>query len=188
MFVLDIVLNNPIFHGKYYQNHNITFQDILAHPEIPWDMDWVSITVKYEFQDVLNHLDWRWNWKFVSKRFSITIQNVLDHPELPWNWEYLSINRNMTIDVILAHLDFPWRWDGLSNNACINWQDVCDNFHLPWDFDTMSTQYFSGCLRNHNYISKLNKNLQILCDLPKYIQMEIMEDKTTFSFYQLYHL
>jgi len=45
-----------------------------------------------KFQDILDHPEIPWNWHWLSKNPNVPLQYVLDHPELPWNWCGLSQN------------------------------------------------------------------------------------------------
>ena len=49
--------------------------------------------------------------------------------------------------------------------------DVKEKIALPYDF-----------------LTRLNKNVKVLCSIPKYIQMEILEDYTDWTFGNLYYL
>jgi len=63
---------------------------------------------------------------------------------------------------------------GLAATGPIDWNIVA----LPYDH--VISQYIK-------YFD-INKKLKILSRIPKYIKMEMMENETTLSFYQLYHL
>jgi hypothetical protein len=40
----------------------------------------------------------------------------------------------------------------------------------------------------YNFLGRLNKNVKVLCPIPKYIKMEILEDYTGWTFGNLYYL
>jgi hypothetical protein len=50
-------------------NPNITFQDVLTHPDKPWEWDWLS------------------------QNPNITFKDVLCNPNKPWDWASMSINK-----------------------------------------------------------------------------------------------
>ena len=64
---IEKLKDKPIWYGLSY-NPSITFQDVLKHPDVPW------------------------NWKGLSWNPSITFQDVLEHQELTCDWTSLSYN------------------------------------------------------------------------------------------------
>ena len=75
------------------RNPNITFDIVLAHPELPWDWFYLSQNPNITFDIILAHSELPWNWCCLSRNRNITFDNVLAHPELPWSWKYLSFNK-----------------------------------------------------------------------------------------------
>jgi hypothetical protein len=44
-------------------------------------------------QDVLDHPNAPWDWDDISGNPNITMRNILDHFDKPWDWEYISDNK-----------------------------------------------------------------------------------------------
>jgi hypothetical protein len=65
-------------------------------------------------KNVLDHPNLPWDWDWLSTNPSITFQNVLDHPKKPWDWFWLSYNPSITWKNVLNNLDKNWSWDILS--------------------------------------------------------------------------
>ena len=72
-------LDKPWNWGLLSWNPNITFDQVLAHPEKPW------------------------HWDGLSRNPRITLNNITNHPELPWDWKGLSGNFNITLEFILTN-------------------------------------------------------------------------------------
>lgn len=54
-----------------------------------------------------------------------------------------------------------------------------DNVIIGYPCDPVMSEY-KKCIN-------INKKLKIMCNIPQYIKMELMENQTTLSFYQLYN-
>jgi hypothetical protein len=107
--------------------------------------------------------------------------------DLPWDWSRISDHELISWEFISKHIDKDWNWRRLSTNISIHWQDILDNPKLPWDWSQIGCNHFNNS-KEYKYVTKLNYKLMVLANMPKYIKMELIEDKTFFTFYQLYHL
>ena len=70
----------------------MTWEIISAHPDQPWDYDYLSGNPIITPLIVKNNPDKNWNWDTFSKNPNITPSMVRNNPRLPWNWYYLSRN------------------------------------------------------------------------------------------------
>ena len=60
--------------------------------------------------------------------------------------------------------------------------------NYDWDWNYISeTRNFNKPEKEYKYLTNLNKKLEILGKIPTYIKMEMMEDKTVLSYYNLFH-
>jgi hypothetical protein len=68
------------------------------------------------------------------------------------------------------------------------WQHIVDmpNYHWAWNYIS-ETRNFNKPEKEYKYLTNLNKKLEILGKIPTYIKMEMMEDKTVLSYYNLFH-
>lgn len=74
---------------------------------------------------------------------------------------------------------FPWYWPGLTVQI-ENWQEFM--FDNPW-YWKVADRIFTFAETNYKYTSKTNHNLKILAKIPKYIQMDILEEYSIFNFF-----
>lgn len=70
-------------------------------------------------------------------------------------------------------------------NICIGSHASCvvfknDDVAIGYPCDPVISEY-KKCIN-------INKKLKIMCNIPQYIKMELIENQTTLSFYQLYNL
>ena len=96
---------------------------------------------------------------------------------IDWGWYNNQID---CLDEKFISIDSGfWRSLGLRADGKIfvrgsnRYDQVCpdEKFALPYDF-----------------LGRLNRNVKVLCSIPKYIKMEILEDYIGWSFGNLYHL
>jgi len=69
----------------------IDFVNIFPIPVEHWDE--ISVHPNITMQDILNHPDKPWNWHRISVHPNITMQDILNHPDKPWKWEIISYNK-----------------------------------------------------------------------------------------------
>lgn len=196
----------------------IKWQDVIGNNHLSWDIkylcenpsispeniitlvgrkDWVELSRHplLTFETVYNNQHLPWNWEVVYMNPAKTLDCLLYHPELPEYEKWIS-KRSIPFEIILNHklstdhdtLSF-WNWQDISYyNKSIKWQDVVDRSYLPWDWDGLITQNFDDPQKEYDYVAVLNVKLKILHNMPKYVKMEMIEDKTLLSYYQIYHI
>ena len=66
--------------------------DVLKHPELPWDWAVLSMKKDITMTHVMNNGDIPWSWVDLSCNpyLVITMADVLNNPEKPWDWKYMS--------------------------------------------------------------------------------------------------
>ncbi len=81
-YILVAYLNmNSFIKKEYFQaKPNLLFQIIQAHPDKPWD------------------------WDYISENPNITMEMINAHPDKPWNWGYLSFNKFSYNDIVYKRL------------------------------------------------------------------------------------
>lgn len=75
--------DNPNITLEYVSNHTDTIDN-------KWDWILLSTNRNITWNDVIEHPELPWDWKFVSWNPNVTLRNVLNHSDLPWNWNILS--------------------------------------------------------------------------------------------------
>mgnify|MGYP003504007723 FL=1 len=69
-----------------FQHPNITFQDILNHPELEWDMYSAMCNPNITLDHIRSHPEFTWDEKtYLLHNPTITFKDVLDHPEIEWH-------------------------------------------------------------------------------------------------------
>lgn len=139
-------------------SNGITFPDILANPDIPWDFETVSCNQNVTIEQVLhyNKLGWIWNnlsrcakitnfdytlpwdWKTLSLNPTITVNDVIRFHYKPWDWASLSRHPNICLQDMLRHLELPWRWDRIDQNPNITMDDILEHPNIPWNWSNVS--------------------------------------------------
>lgn len=155
----------------------ITMSIVINYPKLPWNYNGLSLNPSITWSDIRKYCYKHWNWNNISQNPSITFDIVLKYPDYPWDFTQLSRNPSITIQDII---DYP------------DPSKVCELFAgKKWDFANISANTF-GFKRNEDYrnIVKFTINFTIFCNgnIPKYLMMEILQDFTRFSYYELYFL
>lgn len=95
-------------------NPNITWDFVLAHPEIKWYYPWLS----------------------ANRNITPAIMKAYSHRN--WSLYYYSANANLDWDFVCAKLDpnsfSTNKMDLLSRNSCVTWDMICSRPDWHWSF------------------------------------------------------
>ncbi len=97
-------------------NQNITSELVLKYPNKGWDWLYVSKNPAINIQDILVHPELPWNPSFHP---DLTISIVLDNPDINWNWMGISSNSGIQIKDIVENPELPWNWKSMLENPNI---------------------------------------------------------------------
>ena len=86
------ILNSKI--KEISPNPSLSFDFVLAHPELMWDWWGLSSNPSLPFDFVLTHPELNWSWYHLSSNPHLSIDFVLSHPEIDWSWENIFYNNN----------------------------------------------------------------------------------------------
>jgi hypothetical protein len=145
-------------------NITVSLDHIAAHPDFPWNWDYISRHPNINLQTILDHRELPWNWRAVSlKVYDISI--VTSNPDINfdweilagvvkvtpaivnqhyhrWNWSRLSKNPDITIDIVLEHLTERWEWRYLSKHPNMTFDIIQANPGLRWIMSIVSSRSF----------------------------------------------
>ena len=93
--------------GDLSENSGIQLQDIIDHPELPWNWDWISRNPNMTIEFAIEYKD-QLDWFYITPNPGIKFNDILNHPELPWDKSQITCNPNVTINDILAHPEIKW--------------------------------------------------------------------------------
>ena len=60
---------------------------------VSWDWKCLSTNPNITFENVLDHPEKEWNWSWLSANPNITFEDVLNHPDKSWDWVRLTQNK-----------------------------------------------------------------------------------------------
>jgi hypothetical protein len=109
--------------------------DILAYPEKPWHLGWLSRSPNITFKDVMRYPEKDWNWTCVSENPNVSLADILTHKEKDWSWCYISGNANITLKDILKYPNMQWHYDVMSDNKFL-YNDFVYKNNLKSDIKT----------------------------------------------------
>lgn len=201
--LLDLVLTRPTESWDWValsDNPRISWEEMLAHPELPWTTLSAKAPVEYMLAHPELQVDWAllsanptllerhlllplpWDWASASKGANISWAFVQAHPEFPWSMDGLSQNPNVTMEVVLQNPDRGWtvppftegrwNWVYLTPRLCQDIRNVQQNPTLPWHWQTVS--------RDALFTTEALHDLHTLLDIPfltlnKYLTLEAIE-------------
>jgi hypothetical protein len=136
---------------------NITFEDIIQNPELPWVDIICNKTTPVDYilkeLDKMDPVDVDIDvWNILLKNRKISLEKYLketgkgggniktirmeDIENIPheWDWDMISINPNLTMEMILKHKDKNWYWNFVSMNKGITMQNIKDHIDFPWNW------------------------------------------------------
>ena len=98
----------------YLSNPAISLNDIITHPEYPWDWNTMSANLNMTIEFAMEYHD-KLEWYRISENSGITMDDITNHPELPWSWMGISENPNIMPDFVMANFK-RINFKSLSNN------------------------------------------------------------------------
>jgi hypothetical protein len=130
-------------HGLFYDylysaNASITWNYVVAHPEIKWDYEFMSANPNINIKIVLSNIHLPWDFFTLSRNRGIKWEDIIANPQLDWNKSQVSENPNITIQIVLDNLNYGWSFPVLTRNPGITWQDILANPQIPWDYEIAS--------------------------------------------------
>jgi hypothetical protein len=126
--------------SKYFDqlisiNDCITFDFIKKHPEIKWDMFFVSKNPNMNIKIVLANPDFPWDVRGLTQNLSITIKDMIENPQISWDFNSAAAisRKDLTMDYInkigINNIDIHY----LSSNSSITFEDIKNNSHIQWE-------------------------------------------------------
>jgi hypothetical protein len=104
----------------------VRFEDVIAHPELPWDYNGLSKNPNIRLPHVLanSNKPWVWNWLSANKHFT-NWEIVKQYPDLPWSYMGLSYNENenITIAFLNNHSNAEdWHYIGIAGSKTLTFE------------------------------------------------------------------
>ena len=146
-------------------NTGITMQDIINHPEYPWDWYYgVGRNPNLTFSMTKLYRDKTWCWNDISSNSGITTQDIINHPYYPWRWEGVCHNPNLNLDILklyymnlrdlsskpgismqdlINHPKYNCDWCGVSRNPNLTVRMIKQYPHKKWNWDIVFQNPFT---------------------------------------------
>jgi len=163
------------------KNKNITYNIVKSNPTIIWDYNKLSANQSITFEDVMNSLDKPWNFTDLSYNPNITWDMIKYTPEFQWDYELLCCNPNLTFDIIEDNRDIPWSYDILGMTSIITWDIINNNLDKGWNFNNVlknPTIKWNDALEINNYYIQ---NIDILRNR---IYMDVDETSILYEYFE----
>lgn len=165
-FILDHK-DKPLDWVHVSLSNSITFDEMLAHPDLPWVVEEVFFN-SIENEDEIRYLikyKYRYNfhaWIDHSSRASWDC--VKNNPELPWlyyhvipdvqsqedidfimnnnpeGWNWSELSLKVPVEFILKNKKLTWHWSNVSANKTLTWNHVIENPDVPWDYSCVPAE------------------------------------------------
>jgi hypothetical protein len=171
---LDVVLADParfnMLHNiddeddededyNFTDRRDITFQIIVAHPEIRWNWFDISSNPNITYHAIKTNLHLRWDWHQLTHHKHITVTQMLstcDDPHTGFRWDFFIIASRIdfTIDMLprLRMLpsfrrdvveNEPLLYRALSRNTNLTSEYVLANQDLPWEWGSFFSPFLN---------------------------------------------
>lgn len=114
------------------KSSNITLNDIINNPTLPWRYDGISCRIDLPMSYIQQNAN-KLNWAELSKYHNI--QEIFEYPDLPWN--YTKISNRVSWDEVLEHSELPWDYHSMTNNPNITADIIISNPELNWSYNDM---------------------------------------------------
>lgn len=166
--IQELVEANPYLDSTAITLHpNISFEQIKAHPEIPWSPRFLSCRSDLEIEHVLENLSLDWDWVKLSQVQDLKV--IEAHPKLPWVDSGLTQNRTLSLekakkiytnsnresyqknisqfinfDEVLRDFKgpvgerFKWNFKYLSLNSTLTTDFVLEHWDIGWNFENLA--------------------------------------------------
>lgn len=132
---------NPNITFDMIMEHRELFDETLR--KNLYGCQFLSINRSVTIQNVLDHPQLPWNYSHLSRHVNITLQMMLDHPELPWEFDHASANPNITYEMMINHSNIKWCYKYLSLNPTLTYNIVMRNIHAWWNYPYLSLNLFN---------------------------------------------
>lgn len=173
-------------------NPNIMMDDILAHRDLPWDWQRVSVRPDLKWEDVqanLTTIPWDVTSLWCDRHEMVT--HVLDAgmpvddwedislwvtPDKPWVASSLLCNQNFTWDIISGlPMDGELDMYSLSTNPNLTYDIIRDNPRVAWDFRGLSYNDFNRNTVVHDRCAQSLRDLLMGCQEMSQLPVELID-------------
>ena len=134
--------NSRYFDQVISANDCITFEFIKKHPEIKWNMFFVSINPNINIKIVLANPDFPWNVRALTQNMSISIEDMMANPQIPWDFNSApaTSRKDLTMDYIKKIGIDKINTKYLSSNSSLTFEDIKNNPQIQWDGNMLIRQ------------------------------------------------
>lgn len=177
-------------------SNSITFDEMLAHPELPWVVEEVffnSIQNEDEVRFLINYVN-RYDYHAWIDHSSRASWNVIkNHPELPWifyhvipdvksqedidfivnnnpeMWNWAELSLKVPVEFVISNRHLHWNWSDVSSNKTLTWNQVIENPEIPWDYSRVPAETLDDILsRKWIAASKIKRYFKRAISDPSY--------------------
>lgn len=152
---LDMISQNKCLKWSYLkisQRKNITVNDIIKYPDIPWRWNVLVFNQKIPFEYILEHSglaltelpfcsenDELYLYDELSPTpYNLSLEKILKYKHLPWNWSVITTLPFVNMQTITDNPTLPWNKELLSYNQNISLNDIKYYPEINWDYDILS--------------------------------------------------
>ena len=143
-FIFESIDEDPYllrYGGLLSMNPHLTFDFVISHKNIEWDLDAVSANKGITLKDIENNPDYDWSYEGLSENPNVTLEFIEKHIDENWEWYSLSKNPHLTIEFVDKYVDKNWGWYVISKHKNITIQDVekrLGDERYRWDMKGLS--------------------------------------------------
>lgn len=146
------VLKNPYIPwnwGGLSENPNITLDIIEQNSQSNWDEYYLSRNPNLTFQFVKKYsIKQKWDWHILTIHPGITWEDIQAEPFAPWVYNRICRNPNITLKIIEEWLTNPLLehlvdWSELSLNPNLTWEFVIKYENKKWNWNRLSDNLFN---------------------------------------------
>jgi hypothetical protein len=124
--------------NRLCENPCITWDIVLANPDINWSYSHLSSNPNITWDIIQNNPDKSWNFSMISSNPNITWDIIQNNPDKSWNFSMMSSNPNITWDIVKKYPNLPWDFYHMSANPNITWDIVLANLEEKWEYYMLS--------------------------------------------------
>ena len=93
-----------------------------------WKWPLISANPGITMQDIMKHPDFPWDWEIgISDNPNLTINMLNQYPDKEWNWYYISRNPGITIEDIISNPQYNIESDYIEDSCGWQWNQVFAN-------------------------------------------------------------
>jgi hypothetical protein len=163
--------NLPLNWLALVNNPNISFDDIINNPKLPWNMTYIHLNYNITLKNVVDNPTMEWCGYELTKKFKPNMKVLLEYPMIKWNyslcseylpltdifnnmtikWDFNEICRrnDITIDLIRQNINCRWNFTFLAKSSCFTLAEILDNLDFEWKFTFI--QYNPNLTENNLY-------------------------------------